>query len=82
MVSRCRAVAFVTGNLPRSKATEVGDAVLNMLGRLGVRPIFPSQVCHGRALGLLTSYIGDQQQPREKGVEHETCERCKADVDA
>ncbi len=47
MVSRCRAVAFVTGNLPRSKAMEVGDAVLDMLGRLAVRPMFPSQVCHG-----------------------------------
>ena len=45
MMSRCRVVAFVTGNLPHSKAAQVGDAVLDALGRLGVRPMFPSQVC-------------------------------------
>ena len=58
MVSRCRAIAFVSGNLPHSKAVEVGDAVLDALRQLGVRPMFPSQVCRSadRLLALLANF--------------------------
>ena len=57
-MSRCRAVVYVTGNLPHAAALSVGDAVLSAFGRLGTRPMFPSQVPQDAADAV--SYISPQ----------------------
>ena len=83
LTSRCRAVVYVTGNLPRDAAQSVGDTVLAAFGRLGTRPMFPSQVRPGAALcneHLLSSTVPDLIACRPVAMFHLhdlACQLCK-----